>query len=123
MDKTPEFFFELSLESLKDSKIAIENGRYRMAENRSYYAVFYAAEALLLKKGISNKTHAGTISKFGLEYVVKENFNSEIAKFISNLEEARSKVDYGYVPEVSEDKAIKDYRKAEKFIEECKKFL
>ncbi|GAA5818829.1 MAG: Pseudogene of HEPN domain-containing protein [Methanobrevibacter sp. CfCl-M3] len=58
LNKNPEFFFELAQEALSDSKIAIDNESFRMSTNRSYYATFYAATALLLKKGLYFKTHA-----------------------------------------------------------------
>jgi uncharacterized protein (UPF0332 family) len=57
------------------------------------------------------------------EFVVNENFNSEIAKFLSNIESERSKVDYGYIPKVTKSKALKDLKKAEIFVSECEKFL
>lgn len=49
------------------------------------YAVFHAANALLIKKGISAKTHNGTIRKFGLEFIINDSFNKEIGKFFTIL--------------------------------------
>ncbi len=34
------------------------------AINRAYYAMFYAAKALLAERGRDTKTHRGTISQF-----------------------------------------------------------
>jgi uncharacterized protein (UPF0332 family) len=48
--------FNNALEFIEDFKIAINNERYKMSINRSYYAVFYGAKALLSKKGIHPKT-------------------------------------------------------------------
>jgi len=39
-------------EAIKDSEIAIDNGRYNNSINRSYYAVFHGTKAILLKKGL-----------------------------------------------------------------------
>ena len=47
--------FNTALETLEDSEIALNNNRYKMSINRSYYAVFYAATALLTKKGVKSK--------------------------------------------------------------------
>ena len=59
--------FENAEEALKSAELNLENEYYSASINRSYYAVFYAARALLLKKGKNPKTHSGTISEFGLE--------------------------------------------------------
>jgi uncharacterized protein (UPF0332 family) len=77
----------------------------------------------LAKKGITTKTHSGTIHKFGLEYVVNGNFDRKIGKFFSKLEEDREKADYDYLHNITKNKAKIDLNNAKKFIEECKKFL
>ncbi|MDR2624284.1 MAG: HEPN domain-containing protein [Methanobrevibacter sp.] len=71
--------FQRALKTLKVAESNFNNGFYPDSINRSYYAVFYAAKALLLKKGITNKTHTGTIRQFGLEYVVNDTFDKEIS--------------------------------------------
>jgi uncharacterized protein (UPF0332 family) len=43
--------FEKSLELLKIAELTFNNEFYADSINRSYYAVFHAANALLLKKG------------------------------------------------------------------------
>ncbi|MDR2821529.1 MAG: HEPN domain-containing protein [Mycoplasmataceae bacterium] len=48
MNEEVELYFNSTLEALEDSEIAINNERYEIAVNRSYYA----ANALLIKKGI-----------------------------------------------------------------------
>ncbi|GAA5818649.1 MAG: HEPN domain-containing protein [Methanobrevibacter sp. CfCl-M3] len=123
MDKESKTFFNKALESIEDSKIAIKNKRYNMSVNRSYYATFYGAKSLLIKKGIFTKTHSGTISAFGFEYVINDNFNKEIAKLFSKLEDYRENSDYDAYFVVEKEEAIANLENAETFIEECRKFL
>lgn len=85
LEEKVKIAFDNALEALEDSKIAIDNERYKMSINCSYYAVFYAASAMLLKKGITAKKHSGIIQKFGLEYVINDNFDRDIASTLSNL--------------------------------------
>jgi uncharacterized protein (UPF0332 family) len=122
MEDEIKLLFSKSSESITDSIIAIDNERYSMFVNRSYYAVFYAAKALLLKKGVITKTHAGTIQQFGFEYVVNDNFNEKIVKIFSDLEEFRENSDYDVYFIVKEENAIENLNKAEEFIEECRRF-
>lgn len=115
--------FEKSLELLKVAELTFNNEFYADSINRSYYAVFHAANALLLKKGIFTKTHWGTIKKFGLEYVASGKFNKEIGKIFSKLEEDREKSDYDYFFNATKNRAKKDLNNAKKFVEEAKRFL
>jgi uncharacterized protein (UPF0332 family) len=68
MNEEAELYFSTALEAIEDSEIAINNERYKMAVNRSYYATFYAVNALLIKKGIITKTHSGTIQLIFKEF-------------------------------------------------------
>ncbi|KZX12692.1 HEPN domain protein [Methanobrevibacter curvatus] len=97
--------------------------QYETSINRSYYAVFHVANALLVKKGIRTKTHSGTISEFGKQYVNLDNFEKEIFNIFPNLEEIREDVDYDVFNTVNEIKADKSLEKAEIFIGECRRFL
>ncbi|GAA5819148.1 MAG: HEPN domain-containing protein [Methanobrevibacter sp.] len=123
MDEKVIKAYEKSLELLKVAELNFDNNFYSDSINRSYYAVFHAANALLLKKGIFPKTHSGTIRKFGLEYITNDNFSKEIGKFFTNLEKDREKADYDYSYEVTKNKAKKDLNNAKKFVKECERFL
>jgi uncharacterized protein (UPF0332 family) len=115
--------FQKSEEALKVAKSNLENGYYSASINRSYYAVFYAARALLLKKEKNPKTHSGTIAMFGLEYGINEDFDKKTSKILSRLEDDRQNADYDFSFQSTEEKAKKDLLNAELFVNECKKFL
>ncbi|MCL2116101.1 MAG: HEPN domain-containing protein [Methanobrevibacter sp.] len=118
-----DILFKRAIDALDGAEFNFKNGYYNISINRSYYAVFYASKALLLKKGVETKTHAGNIKKFGLEYVVNDNFEARIAKILSELEEDRSNVDYSFEFEGEKIQAKENLKNAEKFIAECKRFL
>jgi len=123
LDEEVELIFKRALELLKVAEFTLNNDFFPDSINRSYYAVFYAAKALLVKKGVITKTHSGTIHKFGLEYVINGKFDKEIGKFFSKLGEDRDKADYDYSHNITEEKARTDFKNAKKFVEECRKFL
>ncbi|MDR2967865.1 MAG: HEPN domain-containing protein [Methanobacteriaceae archaeon] len=91
-----DFLFQKSNEALESAKSSFDNKYYSTSINRSYYAVFYASKGLLLKKRVKTNKHAGNIKMFGLEYVVNDEFDEEIAKILSKLEEDRSRADYDF---------------------------
>jgi uncharacterized protein (UPF0332 family) len=122
MNEEVKLYFNSALEALEDFEIAINNEKYKMDVNRSYYATFYAANALLIKKGIITKTHRGTIQQFGFEYVLKGNFDKNISKNLSKLEDEREDVDYD-IRFVLTEEAINALDDAKLFVDECRQFL
>ena len=111
------------MDTLKESEINFDLGLYGVSITRSYYAVFYGSKALLLKKGVETTKHSGNIAKFGLEYVVKDNFDEKIAKILSKLEMDRTRADYNFEFDATEIIAKEDLVNAKKFLKECEKFL
>ena len=63
---------------LNPSKKLFEVGNYADSISLSYYAMFLTTKALLIKKGITPKTHAGLISTFGKEYVREGDFSLSV---------------------------------------------
>lgn len=47
-------------ETLKKAEFNLKDGMFRTTVNRSYYAVLYAARALLILKGIDPVKHEGS---------------------------------------------------------------
>ena len=88
--------FQRAIDTLKEAEFNFDHGFYNVSINRSYYAVFYGSKALLVKKGVESKKHAGNIKQFGLEYVIKDNFDAKIAKILSELEGDRNRADYHF---------------------------
>jgi len=118
-----DLILKRALNLLKVAEFTLNNGFYPDSINRSYYAVYYGAKALLLKKGITTKTHSGAIRRFNLEYVHKDTFDKEISEFFSKIEEHRKSADYDISFKSTKTKAMKDLINAKKFIKECEKFL
>lgn len=56
-------------------------GLWNIVANRLYYALFYAATAILIKKGLAAHTHAGVIAMISLHLVQQNLLNSRIPFF------------------------------------------
>lgn len=105
------------------SKTLFEAEQYRNSITISYYAMFTAASALLLKKGISPKSHEGVLRQLGKEYVKDGTFSKEVYKTFSYAKIARKDASYDFSVNFSKDLAQKTIWDAEKFIEEVEKLL
>jgi uncharacterized protein (UPF0332 family) len=68
-DKDISELIEKAKESLDAAKSLFEDGFYDFSVGRSYYAMFYTAEAVLLTKNLSFSKHSAVIAAFGKEFV------------------------------------------------------
>ena len=94
-----------ALDALAEAHALIPSGRTRLgAYNRLYYSAHHTAVALLRLSGNSSKKHAGIISAFGEEWVVRRGFPPLYGKALNTLHDDRRKADYGdYVPTTLKD--------------------
>lgn len=107
---------ESAKEDLKSAKILRDADSYKGANNRAYYAIFHAINAIHGIKGVAYKRHKDAIANFNKEYVKTEVFPREIGRKISSVEEIRHASDYddfyiATIDEVNEQISI-----AEEFI-------
>ena len=95
---TPQTEIELYLQrarrALQQAKDNLNLGYYDVATSRAYYAMFYAASALLASKGISRSKHSGVHSAFGEQFVKAGLIETEYAKMLGHAFESRLDSDY-----------------------------
>ena len=108
---------ETAKEDLKSAKILRDADFYKGANNRAYYAIYHAINAIHGMKGVAYKRHKDAIANFNKEYVKTEIFPREMGRKIAGVEEIRHASDYddfyiATVEEVNEQIAI-----AEEFIQ------
>ena len=120
-------FVEASLEraekALKSAKLLRENGELEDAVSRAYYAMFHAARALLFSKGVTAKTHRGTISLFS-EKIVKENILPvKFADILRRALDLRQKSDYEIYAKLDLELVMEVIENAEEFIEKVKELI
>ena len=58
-----------AVRSLEASKSLLEGGNNDFSSSRSYYAAFYALQALMLTKNLVYSKHAGVISGFNEHFI------------------------------------------------------
>jgi uncharacterized protein (UPF0332 family) len=81
-------------ETIEEAELLLHAEKLPGAVNRIYYAVFYAASALLLKHGLSSAKHAGVIELFHREIVNKGVLDSEFGKILERAFANRTEGDY-----------------------------
>lgn len=76
-------------EDLKAGQILLDADEYRGVNNRAYYAIFHAINAIHALDGNGYKRHKDAIANFNKQYVKTEIFPREIGRKISKAEEIR----------------------------------
>ena len=96
---TPEQHLQRAVEGLQEARLLLNNGYYRGACNRAYYAVFEAAHAALAAQTIPvPKTHSGLNTQFH-QYIVKTGLvDAAMGQLLSKIERARLVADYTNKP-------------------------
>ncbi len=110
-------------DKLISAKALYDIEQYSTSVSACYYCMFTTAKALLIKKGFKPKTHAGVISLFGQEYVLKDSFDRKISKFLSSTQSLRESADYEAADDIDESIAKDCISKAELFMMEAEKFI
>jgi uncharacterized protein (UPF0332 family) len=113
---------EKAKQSLKAARLLFDDGYYDFSVSRSYYAMFYCAEALLFSKGLSFSKHSAVISFFGKEFVKTKIMTEKLYTFLRDAFDLRRIGDYETVG-VSKEEAEENIRRAEEFLKETKSHL
>ncbi len=127
MEKSVEalskYRFETAKEALEDAKMMFENGRYKNALNRGYYAVFHSIRAVNALDSFDSSRHSGVIAFFNQNYVKEGVFDKELSKTIRLAAESREKADYLDFFVASKEEAEKQIERAEEFLKRIEEYL
>ena len=85
--------------------------------NRLYYAMFYAALALLQKIGRAPSKHTGVIALFDKEFVLKGVFPRETSRHFHRAFELRQASDYRVTNPLSSQKLLSLLEEATAFVD------
>ena len=108
---------------IESARILMKKEKYRDAISRSYYAFLDSARAALLSKGKFTKTHAGTLTLFGLEFGKNKKIPSELLKFYKKIKRDREEADYRFLREFSKEEVKEAIKMAGKFVSFVEKNL
>jgi len=115
--------FERALEELDNAKAMLTDERYKLALNRSYYAIFYAMRAVNVLDEFDSSKHSGVIAHFNQYHVKLGHFPKDASKIIRNASELRERADYEDFFVVSKPDAQEQIQRADAFIQYVEKYL
>ncbi len=122
-DKEISDLLKKAKESLEVAQDLWNTKHYDFSASRSYYAMFYATQVLLLTKDLSFSKHKSVVSVFGKEFVKTGLFSAELHRYIRNAFKFRQLGDYGAPGSISNDKANELVKQAKKFVGSVEGYL
>lgn len=91
------------------------------AQNRLYYAAFYAVSALAQKNGFATSKHSQLKGWFSHEFIKTNKIDKEYGKLYFELFESRQKSDYTFTYKPSKENLIINLGLVKEFIYEIEK--
>ncbi len=114
---------ERAEQSIQAARQLAAGGYDDFAASRAYYAVFYAASALLLHEGLELSKHSAVIASIHQRFVKTSKLDKEQGRMLNWLFELRSVGDYGGAAHVSAQEAGRAIDAAEEFLKTVRSLL
>jgi uncharacterized protein (UPF0332 family) len=123
MPDESHFYLDHAMRDIDVATKNLELGYFHVTISRAYYAMFYAASALLASKNITRSRHSGVLSAFGENFVRTGEIEPEYARMLGNAFDSRLDSDYDvtFVPDHSmAEEVLKD---AGSFVERIRRYF
>jgi uncharacterized protein (UPF0332 family) len=120
---SPQTWLQLANVKLGHAQKIFDIGLFDDAISRAYYAMFYAAKAALLSKGVDLRRHSASIAKFRELFVITGQVDSEYLHYLGQAQSARERSDYAPFAPVTREGAKQILQAAETFIAKIREIL
>lgn len=90
---------------------------------RSYYAMFYIAQALLHEKGLRSRKHSGVHSLFGETFAKTGAMDPKFHRWLLDAFDKRIQADYGFDVSLAHDDATQLISQAREFLDAARRLL
>lgn len=101
MEKEIKWLLERANESMHAAELMLQGSLLHSAVSEGYYAMFYAAQALIMAKGENTSTHKGVLTRFSALYIKTGELDRSLSVALSQAFAARGKADYEIGLEIS----------------------
>jgi len=119
-----QYRVEQAKEALDEAQTLYDHGKSpRSVINRSYYAMFYAALALLITIEKGTSKHRGVIALFDTEFINQNIFPKEMSKVLHHAFDMRQAGDYREMAKISREQASEILNSAFVFVKSVEEKL
>jgi len=116
-------YLEKAEHALEVAEELLKAGYAPDAASKVYYAMFYAAQALLKSEGINVVKHSAVESALGYHYAKRGRIDPKYHRMLINARKIRETVDYDLEEEVVEPVASLKLEEGRAFVDAIKELL
>jgi uncharacterized protein (UPF0332 family) len=110
-------------ETLREASLLLDQSAWRGAQNRAYYAMFYAVLALLATRQLGSSKHSGVLGLFDREFVKPGLLPRAFSRSLRLAFNRRQSWDYGEVEELDPEETTEMVAEAKLFVQAIEGFL
>ena len=103
--------------------LMIGNDFYGSACNRSYYAIFYAASALLAANRMAFGKHSAVLAAFRQHFIKTGEIDLRWSRIYERILSRRQSSDYDLHLAIEKEQALADLQDAQEFVQEVTQWL
>lgn len=112
----PRLLFNKSQKFLRSASVLLELEDYDSAASRAYFAMFYAAQALLIHRRMNGASQQGIRSAFSSAFVESGELPEHAADVLNHGQRLQEMADYAHQFSVSPQDAEELLQEAEAFV-------
>lgn len=114
---------EQAAETLREASLLLDQSAWRGAQNRAYYAMFYAVHALLATRQLGSSKHSGVLALFDREFVKPGLLPTALSRSLRLAFNRRQSWDYGEMGILDPDEITEMVAEAKLFVQAIEGFL
>jgi len=109
--------------ALEVAEALMESGYFPDAASKTYYAMFYAAQALLKSRGIDVVKHSAVESAFGYHFAKTRKIDPRFHQMLITARRSREVADYSIQEEIVESVASLKLEQGRAFVTRISEFI
>lgn len=114
---------EKASRSVHAARTLCDEGDADFAVSRAYYGMFYAAEAVLLSKGLRFQRHGSVHAAFGEHFVKTGLLDAKLHRWLLDAFDQRILGDYGTETTMAVEDARQVIDHAEMFVQDVRRYI
>jgi len=114
---------EKASRAIKAAESLANQGDLDFAAGRAYYAMFYAAEALLVQQNLRFRKHGGVHAAFGEHFAKSGRLDPKYHRWILDAFDKRLQGDYGFEALLTVEDVVQMINQAREFLHEAGRLL
>ena len=108
---------------LAEANDMVQQERWDIAANRYYYACYHMLQGLFISRGLSAKSHDGSLTHLGQDFILTGLIDKKFGRFFARMVQLRHKADYNSIAEVTKNDIMELEPLSKEFVEEVEKII